>query len=98
MSLSLLVSEAVSWLAPLALPDPAPVQPPGTEAITTILGWAKWIGLAVCILGLIGAGAVMAVQSRRGEGGEHAGRIGWALGGAIIISAAVSLIGFVSGA
>ena len=76
------------------LPDPDPVQPPGTEGLTTLLGWVKWIGLAVCVLGLIAAGTMMAIQSRRGEGGEHAGKIGMALGGVIIISAATSLVGF----
>jgi hypothetical protein len=76
------------------LPDPDPVQPPGTEGLTTLLGWVKWIGLAVCVLGLIAAGTMMAIQSRRGEGGEHSGKIGMALGGVIIISAATSLVGF----
>ena len=32
------------------LPDPDPVQPPGTSNVTTVLGWAKWVCLAVCIL------------------------------------------------
>ncbi|WP_237564216.1 hypothetical protein [Actinomyces sp. 432] len=79
---------------PLDLPDPEPVQPPGTEGFTSIMGWAKWIALAVCILGLFVAGALMAIQSRRGEGGEHVGKIGMALGGVIVISAAASLVGF----
>ncbi|MBO9553825.1 hypothetical protein [Cellulomonas sp.] len=81
-----------------AIPDPDAVQPPGTEGFTAIMGWAKWIALAVCVLGLIGAGALMAVQSRRGEGGEHVGKIGMALGGVIVISAAGSLVGFLMSA
>jgi hypothetical protein len=88
----------LATVIPAQLPDPAPVQPPGTEAVSTILGWAKWVGLVVCILGLIAAGTLMAVQSRRGEGGEHVGKIGMALGGVIVISAAVALVGFISGA
>ena len=76
-----------------ALPDPVPVQPPGTDGFTSIMGWAKWVALAVCILGLIAAGAMMAINSRRGEGGEHVGRIGSALGGVILISAAGGLVG-----
>lgn len=79
-----------------ALPDPDAVQPPGTEGFTTIMGWAKWVALAVCILGLIAAGALMAIQSRRGEGGEHVGKIGMALGGVIVISAGASLVGFLA--
>ncbi|MBX9244626.1 hypothetical protein ICW40_07360 [Actinotalea ferrariae] len=81
-----------------AVPDPSPVQPPGTEGLTSIMGWVKWVALAICIIGLIIAGAMMAIQSRRGEGGEHAGKIGMALGGVIVISAAGSLVGFLMAA
>ncbi|KJL40882.1 MAG: hypothetical protein CMH84_00715 [Nocardioides sp.] len=76
------------------IPNPAPVQPPGTNGFVTIMGWVKWVALAVCVIGIIVAGALMAINSRRGEGGEHAGRIGFALGGVIVISAAASLVGF----
>ena len=76
------------------IPNPAPVQPPGTNGFVTIMGWVKWVALAVCVIGIIVAGALMAITSRRGEGGEHAGRIGFALGGVIVISAAASLVGF----
>lgn len=51
----------------------------------------------MCVLGLIIAGALMAIQSRRGEGGEHVGKIGMALGGVIVISAASALVGFLVG-
>lgn len=84
-------------LLPMQVPNPEPVQPPGTSGFVTIMGWAKWVALAVCILGLIAAGALMAIQSRRGEGGEHVGKIGMALGGVIVISAAASLVGFLVG-
>lgn len=84
-------------LFPMQVPNPEPVQPPGTSGFVTIMGWAKWVALAVCILGLIAAGALMAIQSRRGEGGEHVGKIGMALGGVIVISAAASLVGFLVG-
>jgi hypothetical protein len=76
------------------LPNPPPVQPPGTAGFVALMGWAKWVALTVCIVGLIAAGALMAIQSRRGEGGEHVGKIGMALGGVIVISAASSLVGF----
>lgn len=91
-----LYSIAGSVLA--GIPDPAPVQPPGTEGLLSIMGWAKWVALAICVVGLIVAGAMMAIQSRRGEGGEHAGKIGMALGGVIVISAAGALVGFLMGA
>lgn len=78
------------------VPDPDPIQPPGTEGFTSIMGWAKWVALAVCVLGLFAVGALMAIQSRRGEGGEHVGRLGMALGGVIIISAAGALVAFLT--
>ncbi len=78
------------------LPNPQPIQPPGTGDISTVMGWVMWLGLALCILGLVVAGALMAINTRRGEGGEHAGRIGMALGGVIVIGAAGALIGFLA--
>ena len=81
-----------------AVPNPEPIQPPGTEGFTAIMGWVKWLALAVCVIGLIVAGAMMAVQSRRGEGSEHVGKIGMALGGVVVISAAASLVGFLMAA
>ncbi|CEG87471.1 Hypothetical membrane protein [Propionibacterium freudenreichii] len=97
MSIAFTLTQVVTHivaLLPLQVPNPAPVQPPGTQGFTSIMGWAKWVALAVCILGLFSAGALMAIQSRRGEGGEHVGKIGMALGGVIVISAAASLVGF----
>lgn len=86
------------WLIPLDLPNPAPVQPPGTEGFVTILGWLKWVGLALSIVGLIVVGSMLWINHRRGEGGEHAGRIGMILVGVILIGAATALVGFLSGA
>ncbi|MFE3459956.1 hypothetical protein ACFXKD_20620 [Nocardiopsis aegyptia] len=86
-------SEVALHLA--AVPDPGAGQaPPGADGFLAILGWAKWVALGICVLGLIVAGATMAIQSRRGEGGEHLGKIGMVLGGVIVISAATSLVGF----
>ncbi|WP_367645927.1 hypothetical protein [Paenarthrobacter ureafaciens] len=94
------VSAAGDFLAlvPAQIPNPDPIQPPGTEGLNSIMGWGKWVALAICVLGLFAAGALMAVQSRRGEGGEHVGKIGMSLGGVIVISAAAALVGFLSGA
>ena len=90
------MGEAASLAA--ALPDPTPVQPPGTDGIATMLGWFKWVSLAICIGALIAVGVLMAVPSRRSEGAEHVGKIGFVLGGVIIISAAGALVGFIYGA
>ncbi|MGW9114523.1 hypothetical protein [Microbacterium sp. NPDC055683] len=92
------VATDVIAATPMQLPDPGPVQPPGTSGFVSIMGWGKWVALAVCILGIFAGGAMMAIQSRRGEGGEHVGKIGMALAGVIVISAAAALVGFLSGA
>lgn len=83
-------------LIPLDIPNPKPKMPEGLGGIQTIMAWAKWVALAICVLGLVAAGAMMAINSRRGEGGEHVGRIGMALGGVIVISAAGTLVGFLA--
>lgn len=85
-----------SIAVPTVIPDPDPTQPPGADGILAILGWVKWIALAVCVIGLIIAGAMLAINSRRGEGGEIAGRVVMALVGVIIISAAAALVGFLT--
>jgi hypothetical membrane protein len=64
--------------------------------VATLLGWGKWIGLAMCVAGLIVAGAMMAIQSRRGEGGEHVGTIGKVLAAVILIGAAGAIVGFLT--
>lgn len=76
-----------------SVPNPSGEQPPGMGGINTILDWMFWLGLAACVAGLMAGGALMAIQSRRGEGSEHAGRIAMGCIGAIVIGAAGMLIG-----
>lgn len=90
----------VAAVLPAGIPDPNPIQPPGTSGFNTIMGWAKWAALAVCVVGLFVIAGMMAFQSRRGEGGEHAAGIGRVLVAVVIISAAaglVSILGFATG-
>jgi hypothetical protein len=96
MSLQLLAADAVNFIS--ALPDPEPVAPPGFEAVTTILGWAKWVGLIAAILALIAVAVMFMYHSRRGEAGQHVGTFVAILVGVIIIGGATSLVGFISGA
>jgi hypothetical protein len=80
---------------PAEVPNPGDGSaPPGFENFETIMGWGKWIALGVLVMALIFAGVMMAIGQRRGEGGEHAGRLGWVLGGVLIVSAAFSIVGF----
>lgn len=67
--------------------------PPGSQGIVKILGWAAWVAFSLCVMGVIAAGAMMAISSRRGEGGEHVSRLGYVFGGCIIIGSASALVG-----
>ncbi|WP_430648133.1 hypothetical protein [Agromyces sp. GXS1127] len=87
---------AANVLAELPNPEPQPI--PGFEGVTTILGWAKWIGLIAGILALIGLGVLFMFNSRRGEGGEHVKLFVGILAGVLIIGAAAFIVGALSGA
>lgn len=99
MSLSTAGVDILNALGPqlAALPDPAPVAPPGFEAVGTILAWAKWVGLIAAILSLIAVAVMFMFNSRRGEGGEHVKTFVSILVGVMIIGAATALVGFISG-
>ncbi|MGA7207021.1 MAG: hypothetical protein WBX27_20610 [Specibacter sp.] len=99
MTLFTLMSAAVDFAAamPAQIPDPAPVQPPGTQGFTTALAWIKWIGFALAGVALVIVAIRMFFASRRGEGGEHVGALGWILGGVILIGAGAGLVGALMG-
>lgn len=80
-----------------AVPNPPSQQPPGTEGLVTIMGWAKWVALAVLVVALIAAGVMFAVRARRGDGAEGVGHVGMVLAGVIVVSAAGTLVGFLAG-
>lgn len=80
---------------PLDVPDPGDgAMPPGFDRFVDVMGWVKYLALGALVIALIAAGAMMALNQRRGEGGEDATRIMKVLLGAIVVSAAVSIIGF----
>jgi predicted metal-binding membrane protein len=66
--------------------------PPGSGQIQKVVNWLTWIAMMICTMGVIIAGAMMAIGQRRGEGGEHAARLGWVLAGCIAIGAASGLV------
>lgn len=79
------------------VPDPgAGTAPPGAEGFTSILGWAKWLAFGVAIAALIAAGAMLGWGGRMGDGGEHGSKIGRALIGVVVISAAFAAVGFLA--
>lgn len=85
-------SDAVSQL-PLITNPGVGSKPPGSEKLDLVLKWVVWISFSICILGIVVAGAMMAVGQRRGEGGEHAARLGWVLAACIVIGSASALVG-----
>ena len=92
----MLFSKAMEWssFAITEIPNPGLGQaPPGSEGLLTILGWLAWIVCGLAIAGILITAGVMMVQNRRGEGGEHAGRLAWVLGGCILAGSASGVVG-----
>jgi type IV secretory pathway VirB2 component (pilin) len=80
-------------LMPLVIKLNEPVAPDGVQGnVEKVVNWVTWIGMMVCVLGIIIAGTMMAIGQRRGEGGEHASRLGWVIAGCIVIGAASGLV------
>lgn len=83
------------WLTTLPMDVPNPGDgsaPPGFEKFTEVMGWVKWISLGILVIAVMVAGVRMAFGAGRGDGGEHASRIGWVLGGVIIVAGAFSIV------
>ena len=64
----------------------------GSEGFTTILGYVVWISLAICIMSVLAAGAMLALNHRRGDASAHMGRLGAVLVGVMLISAASAIV------
>ncbi|MDQ3157298.1 MAG: hypothetical protein M3Q98_11315 [Actinomycetota bacterium] len=93
MSLLAALPDLISAL-PTEVPNPGKgVAPPGTAGLVKILQWVFYIASAMCVLGVLIAGGMMAVSVQRGSGGEHVTRLGWSLAGCIVIGSASALVG-----
>ena len=87
-------SKALDVLAAVINPGQG-TAPPGSAGVVTIVNWVAWIAVTLCVVGVIVAGIGMLFAGRRGEGGEHAAKLGWVLAGAIVIGGASALVGAV---
>lgn len=78
-----------------AVPNGDPKAPgPLGPKLNDLISYAKYIGLGVCVIGLIAAGGMMAISHRRGEVGmESAGSVAKVLVGVMVIVGAASLVG-----
>ncbi|MFB8772371.1 hypothetical protein [Streptomyces broussonetiae] len=104
-SLLAAVSDASPHLAPLAdlaaVPDqPSGVPdvgggeaPPGAEGLLTVLKWVAWSVTALCVAGIFGVAARMAVDHSRGGGREHARGLGLVLGACLLVGSASGIVG-----
>lgn len=79
------------------IPDPDPVQPPGTEGFTTVISWIKWIAFTLAAVALIFVAIRMFFRSRAGDGQELVGSLGWIFLGVMIISGGVGFIAMLMG-
>jgi hypothetical protein len=70
-----------------------PTNNPGADQFTTILSYVSYIGLAIAVLSIIALGALIALQSRRGEGIRNAGKLGVIFIAILLISGASALVG-----
>lgn len=64
----------------------------GASGFTEILGWVVWIGLAVCIMSLLAAGALLVINNRRGQSAAHIGALGIILASVILIAGATAIV------
>ena len=54
----------------LAVPNPTPEQPPGTEGITTMLNWLAWAAIVGGLAGFLGCAAKLGVAAFTGRATE----------------------------
>ncbi|WP_427136667.1 hypothetical protein [Pseudarthrobacter sp. S9] len=92
----MLLSKAMYWSSYVIAEVPNPgtgEAPPGAAGLLTILKWIAWIVFALAVVGILACAGTMMVNNRRGEGGEHVGRLAWVLGGCILASVASGVVG-----
>lgn len=69
---------------------PQPI--PGLGKFGTLIGYTAWAASAACLIGLIAAGAMLAISYRHGDT-QHVSRLGRVAAGCLIVGSASSVIG-----
>lgn len=82
---------AVTVLASVVNPGQG-TAPPGSDKVTTVISWAAWIATACCVAGFLFAGASMVFSGGSHAAGQHGTRLGWVMGGCVVIGAASALV------
>ncbi|WP_424348136.1 type IV secretion system protein [Kocuria sp. CH-021] len=72
----------------------APARGEFNAYIDLLLSYASWIGLGVCVFGVLFLGIVLATNARRGDGAGLVNTATLLASGAALIGGATSLIGF----
>ena len=88
------IAEAAHFAVDLiaAAPDPGGgKQPPGTEAIVTLLQWLKWLFTAAAVAGGMVIGGKMVLSHRRGDD-AGVSALGFWLAGCVLAGAAPHLV------
>jgi hypothetical protein len=75
-------------------PDPGTGSPPpGSGKLLTALGWLAWVVSGLCVAGVMGVAARMALVHHRGEGGQHAAGLAWVMLACVLLGSASGLVG-----
>ncbi|WP_030185960.1 hypothetical protein [Streptomyces sp. NRRL S-813] len=84
---------AAATTRPSGVPDVGGGEaPPGAEDLLTVLKWVAWTVTTLCVAGIFGVAAKMAVDHSRGSGGEHARGLGFVLGACLLIGSASGIV------
>ncbi|WP_418605726.1 hypothetical protein [Georgenia sp. SUBG003] len=63
------------------------------EGFVQLLSWTKWVALGICVLGLMVAGALMAVTPGAARAGSTSAASAWRSRGVVVISGAYFVVG-----
>jgi hypothetical protein len=67
--------------------------PPGSDGLVTVLKWVAWTVTALCVAGIFGVAARMAVDHSRGGAREHVRGLGFVLAACILVGSASGVVG-----